>query len=150
MILTKADLGLLLRPESVWHPFRKPRFRIRIPELPESESLAWEGRLENLRQQCGCTAGAIGLGAFVLLSVAYSLHDNSPVDTLGLEAFVLRGAFLAAGLISSALIGKLLGLSVAQVRFRRACFELHKRLLAIEAVDSGPEGGRIRPWNPAS
>jgi len=134
VVRTEADLRLPLRVEGILHPFRKPPLLIRIPALSEPEARAWERRLENLRQQCGYTAGALATGAFVVLFVVCSLHKQldgtrqSPAGNIGTPR-----RFFVAGLILSALIGKFLGLSMARIRFRRTCVDMHKRVQAIEA-----------------
>jgi hypothetical protein len=134
VVRRKADLRLLLQSEGILHPFRRPPFLLRIPELPEPEAGAWEQRLEGLRQECGCTSGALALGAFVVLFLVYALHSSlSALDHLQPRVLLLGGAFFVAGLILSALIGKFLGLSMAGIRFRRTCSELHQRLQALEA-----------------
>lgn len=94
VIRTKADL-LLLKPVGILQPFRKPRLLIRAPKLSESEAHTWELRLQNLQEECGCTGAAVGVGAFVVLFVAYSLQNDLPLAGYPrLRAFVLQGLFL--------------------------------------------------------
>lgn len=134
VVREKDDLQQLLRPEGLMHPFRKPRLLIRTPCMAEPEARAWEWRLENLRQQCGCSAGALALGGFALAFLTVSLHNSSPaIGKLALRESLLDGVIFIGGLILSALIGKFIGLSVAMVRYRRTCLELQDRLRQLEA-----------------
>jgi len=128
VVRTADDLWKLLRPESVLHPFRKPRPLLQIPELPRREACLWEQRLDSLRQQCGCTSGAIAMGLFTILFVTYSALHISPASNWELASVAGQAAILVAGLIFSALIGKFVGLLAASLRFRRTCLALHQRL----------------------
>ncbi len=129
VVTSKDDLWLLLKREGILHPFRKPQPLIRIPALSKREAEAWERRLENLRQQCGCQSGAFALAAFAVLFVGYSLaNDVATASLLQLSDFARQGAILVAGLVVSALLGKFIGLWLASFRFRRTCLELHQRL----------------------
>jgi hypothetical protein len=122
------DIRELLRTEGMLHPFRKPRALIRIPELAPVEARAWEQRLENLRQQCGCTAGALAMGCFVIAFVVYSAwHSSTTPSPLTPAVLASQGAMLVIGLVLSALLGKFAGLLSASWRFRRACLELLER-----------------------
>lgn len=116
-----------MRPESLVHPFRKPPFRIGIPQLSVRENAAWENRLQELSSQCGCTAGTVGLTLFVLASLAYLLwiasRATADVPLHAGSSTALGGLFLA-GLIGSALLGKLIGLTFAMLRFRQTCRRL--------------------------
>jgi len=129
VVRTEADLQKLLQPEQLLHPFRKPQALIRVPGLLQSEAADWEKRLESFRQQCGCTAGAVAIGAFAVASVAYALRTGSiATDNLPSNSILLRAGVFVAGLVLSAVFGKLLGLSVAFLGYRRTCFQLMKRL----------------------
>ena len=136
-VRTEADLLQLMRSESALHPFRKPPIRLDIPTLNRAEAAAWQLRLEELRQHCGCTSGAVFLGAFLLANLAYVLGSavrpgfSLPATTKDLW---LTGIIFLAGLIISALFGKLLGLSVSAFRFRRTCRALQSRLHAAEGL----------------
>lgn len=140
VVHTEADLRKLLWPEQLFHPFRKPQVLIRVPELTQSEASDWERRLENFRKQCGCTAGAVAIGAFALASVAYALHSGSPATSNPLSSgLLLKAGVFVTGLILSAVFGKLLGLSAAMVRYRQTCFELMNRLQTIDAAPTVTE-----------
>jgi len=135
VIKTGDDIRELMRPEGPFHPFRKPRAFIRMPGLSPAEALAWEQRLENLRQRCGCTSGAVAMGLFAVLFTLHAVFD-SPLATSSpsLSDLWLRGGVFAVGLILSALAGKFLGLLSASLQFRRACHDLLYRPSAIWAV----------------
>ena len=135
MIRSEQDLLELLQRESILHPFRKPQALILVPQMDHSEAAAWENRLEHLRQQCGCTAGAIGLAVFAIASVAYILRTSSLSNSdFNADNLVLPSAIFLGGLIMSAALGKLLALSVAIIRYRRTCFELKRRLTGDPAL----------------
>ena len=128
VVRSKDDLWKMLQPESALHPFRKPRPVLQIPELPPQEAWLWEQRLDNLRQQCGCTSGALAMGLFVILFVTYSALNLSPAGNGELSSLAQEAAILIGGLICSALAGKFAGLLAASLRFRRTCLALHQRL----------------------
>jgi hypothetical protein len=132
IVRAEGDLLKLLQPEGRLHPSRKPTVLVRVPGLRDSEATAWEVRLENLRQQCGCAAGAIALGAFAIGGVVYALLQNSlALVNPPLTAILLQSGLFLVGLILSALLGKLLGLSLARIRYQRACLELQERLRSL-------------------
>jgi hypothetical protein len=134
VVYQQNDLRNILRPEGILHPFRKPRLLIRIPHMPESEAMAWESRLEELRQACGCSGGALSLGAFVFGFVAVSLVNGSAVTgNLQLREHLLLGGIFLSGVIVSSLLGKLIGLCLTQVRYRRVCLRLQDRLRQLDA-----------------
>ena len=129
VVRTTTDIEPLLTPESIVHPFRKPRLSLQIPQMALSEVTAWESCFEALRQQCGCSAGAIALGVFVLCFAAFSVRNSSPASgQMSVRALVLYAALFVVGTTMSALLGKFVGLTVTLIRYRRACFELQKRL----------------------
>ena len=131
---TKDDLHSLLRPEGIMHPFRKPQVLICMPQMAASEAKAWESRLESLRQQCGCSAGALAFCGFVFSFLIVSAHNNLlATGHPPLREFFAVGVVFLSGLILSALAGKFLGLTVARVRYRRTCFDLQERLRQLEA-----------------
>jgi hypothetical protein len=136
LIRTEADLLALMRPQSLLHPFRRPTALLDIPQLAADENAAWGHRLEYFRQQCGCTAAVIGLGVFTLASFAYVLAAALQTDP-GIEpdcqAILFNGALLVAGLILSALAGKLVGLTFSALRFRQSCRALQTRLKILQA-----------------
>lgn len=75
-----------------------------------------------------------GLGLFTLASLAYVLFmalQSNPDGEPDYEAILFNGTLLVSGLIFSAFTGKLIGLSIAAVRFRRTCRVLQQRLRTI-------------------
>jgi hypothetical protein len=135
VIKTKDEIQQLLRAEGLLHPLRRPRVLIRMPGISHEEAQAWEQRLEELRQQCGCTSGAISLGLFVVLFTLHAVLD-SPLATAGpcLSDLCLQAGIFAFGLILSALAGKFMGLLSSSLQFRRACHELMHRPSAIRVL----------------
>jgi hypothetical protein len=132
IVRTEADLQALMRPQSVIHPFRKPEFRLALMHLRTDENAAWQDRLESFRTRCGCTAGAIGLLLYVLSSVIYLvgiLSGRLPGAALNRESTAWMSVLFFVGLVASALIGKLLGLSFAAFRFHQTCRTLRVRIM---------------------
>ncbi len=129
VVRNPADLRMLCRPSAILRPFRKARLLVRIPQLSAAESLAWERRLDPLAQECGCNAGTIAVGVFLLLDVAAVFLCNIPGDVrLPIRTYLIWAACFLAGLILSALMGKLIGQTLAALRLRRACQELELQL----------------------
>ena len=135
LIRTETDLLALMRPQSLLHPFRKPPALFDIPQLAADENAAWGHRLEYFRQQCGCAATVIGLGVFTLASLAYvlpaALQTNPGIEP-EYQAILFNGALLVAGVVLSALTGKLIGLTLSALRFRQTCRALQARLLSLQ------------------
>lgn len=129
MVRTPADLRILLRPQAILRPFHKPSVLVRIPQLSPAESQAWQERLEPLTQECGCNAGALAVGIFLVLAVVAALFSNTPDDVrFPWQTYLIGSACFLAGLILSAFIGKLIGQALAALRLRRACQELETEL----------------------
>lgn len=136
LIRTEADLLVLLRRQSLFHPFRKPPSLLDIPEFSADENAVWSQRLEYFRQQCGCTAAVIGIGAFLLATLVYvlaeALQPNLPSGT-GHQEVLFGSVSFSLGLILSTLLGKLVGLTFAARRFRRTCRAIQTRLRVFQA-----------------
>lgn len=133
LIRTEAELLTLMRPESPRHPFRKPPILLRLPELTDNDNAAWSRHLDDLAGQCGCTAALIGLGIFTsatLLYVVITALQTPPGSGTDIQTLLLNGGLFLAGLILSTLIGKLIGLSIAALRFRRSCRIIQGQLRA--------------------
>jgi hypothetical protein len=136
VVRTKDDLQTLLRSDNFLKSIRKPQLLIRIPNMAVSESKSWEWRLESLRQECGCSSGALGVFGFAFFVVSYLLYTNSPaVRDLRTGVLALYGGVFVAGLALSAVIGKFIGLRISAIRFRQTCFKLHERLRMLENED---------------
>src|ERR1700744_3179846 len=68
VVRSPADLRMLLRPQAILRPFHKPSVLVRIPGLSPAESQSWEQRLTPLAQECGCNAGTIAVGLFLVIA----------------------------------------------------------------------------------
>ncbi|MGA2887269.1 MAG: hypothetical protein ABSE51_04405 [Terracidiphilus sp.] len=137
IVRNPADLHMLLRPRAILRPFNKPGILVRIPEFSPSHAQAWERRLEPLTQECGCNHGVVAVGAFLLLSVVAAFLAKTPDDVrLPLETYLLWSGCFVAGLILSAIAGKLFGQILAAFRLRRACRELEAELNLLRNAKS--------------
>jgi hypothetical protein len=132
-----ADLRMLLRPRAILKPFDKPQLLVRIPQFNAEETKEWERRLTPLTQECGCTAGMVALGVYLLVIVAVAAFANVPDDVRQpLLTYLAWGGGFVVGLIASAVIGKTYGQCVAALRLHRACIDLEEQLaLRIVAGD---------------
>lgn len=134
VIRSEQDLLPLVGAPAARTPWRRPRLLIRVAPMEEGEARAWEARLEGLRQQCGCTAGAVAMCAFVLCCVLFAAYSEPAAGahpTVGELAF--KGGLFIAGLILSAVGGKGLGLSMSRRRHRQTCLMLQQRLRELTA-----------------
>src|ERR1700749_5000846 len=126
VIDTDEKLLAICRSESLLHPFRKPMFKLRLPSISTADNLFWESRLDALRHECGGASPASALILFTLASLAWVVvsaaeHPSGAAGRLSLHAFLLDIGMFSAGLVSSAMVGKVAGLSLAALRFRRTC-----------------------------
>jgi hypothetical protein len=136
LIRNKLDVAALMREQSPAHPFRRPAALLDIPALPPEENAAWGSRLDYWRGQCGCTTAIVGLGVFTLASVVYVLVLALQTTAAGepdYATILVNGVVFLAGLILSTLVGKLIGLTLATLRFRQICRLLEVRLAALKA-----------------
>jgi hypothetical protein len=134
LIRSQDDVLAIMRPGSLLHPFRRPAALLDVPELSAGESADWADRLARLRNACGCTAAVIGLGAFTLASVLFVLaaaRRTAPSSEPDYPTILFNGLLFFAGVIVSTLLGKLVGLSLATLRFRRTCRALQVRLATL-------------------
>ncbi|PYL09041.1 MAG: hypothetical protein DME33_05620 [Verrucomicrobia bacterium] len=133
IVRTNDDLQQFMRSEGTQRRFRKLRLVIQVPQMTDPEARSWESRLERLRQECGCSTGALGLCLFTLISVKYALYNSSACATVPkLGTLLLNGVTFVTGLILSAVAGKFIGLWIAASRFQRICLELQQRLRNLE------------------
>jgi hypothetical protein len=135
LIHTERDLMGLMRSESLLHPFRKQPALLAIPQLQAGENAAWSQRLEYFRQQCGCVAAMIGLSIFMLgcfIHVLVVALQTNPANEPDYRAVLFNGASFFVGLMFSALLGKLVGLTFANLRFRQTCRALQFRLMNLQ------------------
>ena len=129
VVRSPADLRMLLRPQAILRPFHKPSVLVRIPGLSPAESQTWEQRLTPLAQECGCNAGTIAVGFFLLIAVLSVFFFNIPGDVrFPMRTYLIGSACFVAGLILSAFLGKLTGQGLAALRLRSACRELEIEL----------------------
>ncbi len=116
----------------------------RIPQFNAEEAKAWELRLTPLTQECGCTAGTVALGIYLLLVVAVAAFADVPDDVRQpLVTYLVWGGGFFAGLIASALLGKVFGQGMPALRLHRACIELESQLeLRMVAGNQAKGNGR--------
>lgn len=88
----------------------KVRIEKAIAQAPTQDRDSLRARLERLQRSCGCLTGAAAMLFGALAVVAYVITSTS--DPLPVWLLV------PAALIASAAIGKVIGLSAAQVRLR--------------------------------
>ena len=133
-IRSEVDLIELIElPHSggFFHLLRKPPVRLELPMLSAHENAAWQDRLDQLQQECGCRAAAAGLAAFVLAGIAWVLFAALQPNRGEAPDYSVIGMYSAAfvaGLILCTLLGKLAGLALAHVRYRRTCRALLQAL----------------------
>jgi hypothetical protein len=137
VVATPADLLALAKAESLLHPFRKPPLRLRFASMAADETAAWQARLDHYAGQCGCAEATVGIAAYILASVICmvtlaSRGGHSLAFQVG--PFLAYACVFCAGLVASALVGKLIGLAIAARGFERACRALASRLGEPEAV----------------
>jgi hypothetical protein len=124
LIRSEADVLELTGACSLRHPFRRPPALLDIPQLLAEDNAAWGQRLEYFRQQCGCMAAMAGLGAFTLSSLAYVVAvalQSNPGAEPDYQAVWFNSTLLVVGVVLSAFLGKLIGLTFAALRFRATC-----------------------------
>jgi hypothetical protein len=110
------------------------RLQLALQALPAHEAVAVKRRLEDLRTDCGCRLGSIVMlgvtGMWVARAVLAPVPGRSWPYTVALGLLVL---------FTSTLIGKLLGIALARMRFHVAVRSLRRRV-----QDAGLcRGGRV-------
>ena len=129
VVRSPADLRMLLRPQAILRPFHKPSVLVRIPGLSPAGCQAWQERLTPLAQECGCNAGTLAVGLFLVIAVLAVFFFNIPDDVrFPMRTYLIGSTGFVAGLILSAFLGKLIGQGLAALRLRRACRELEIEL----------------------
>jgi hypothetical protein len=100
-----------------------------LGSLPVDEVTAWNQGLERHRRDCGCRVGSIimlsGTGLWIFYSFLSPAAGRSWQRSIGMGLFVL---------LVSGLVGKLIGLAVARVRFNLMVRSLRKRTCAETVV----------------
>lgn len=125
IIHAASDLQEILGTSNgVWIK-QKPRLLIRVRNVPVAQGQRWEAQLEELRSDCGCTAGAITVAVYSTILVLFCLTDQtSPPTVTVLERF----AGWMVGLMAVGCAGKAVGIYRARARYRRVCLEILKCL----------------------
>ena len=103
------------------------RLRTYLKSLPADEAAAWEQRLEWHRRDCGCRVGSVVLLSTIAVWIVYSFLSLSVRPwqrSVGIGILIL---------FASGLVGKLIGLGLAQVRFNLTVRRLRKRICAETA-----------------
>lgn len=93
-----------------------------LSSLPPDEEIAWKRRLELLRRDCGCHVGGIVMLSFTAAWVVYSFL--SPPHGRSWQHWIEIGLLV---LVASAVIGKLIGIALARVRFNLTIRGLRRR-----------------------
>ena len=108
-----------------------------LGSLPVNEVTAWKYRLEHHRRDCGCRVGAI---VMLTVTATWIVHSfMSPVLGRSWQLTTLIGLVV---LSVSGLIGKLMGLILARVRFYLTVRGLRRRVYAGNTAQVTGEGCR--------
>jgi len=131
--VVRCEIDLIELPHvgSFFHPFRKPPVRLELPMLSARENATWQDRLDQLEHECGCRAAVAALAAFVIAGIAWVLFAALQPDrgeAPDYSAIGMYSAAFVAGLILCNLLGKLAGLALAHLRYRRTCRALLQAL----------------------
>jgi hypothetical protein len=119
-----ALLGLHDHPR-ILRSRRASTFRLLLPDLPLAERSAWEAAALRFQRDCGCSTGAFfALGSAAIVAIREMLH-STPIGVGSLLGSALR---VGAAMFAMGLIGKLVGLAAARVRFRRATTRVLRQL----------------------
>jgi len=100
-----------------------------LGSLPEGEVTAWKQRLERYRGDCGCRVGSLIMLSVTGAWIFYSFL--SPAAGRYWQRSIWMGLLV---LLVSGLVGKLIGLALARVRFNLTVRNLRKRTCAETVV----------------
>jgi hypothetical protein len=116
IIKSKSDLrGLLVDNKSP-----KELIKLEIRGLTEDELVSWQTKLNSFVNECGCSLGAKFMLGFVTIYLAIIVvWPNLIAETL-LYKILIGFAIL----ISGAIIGKVMGITMAKINFRKSCKQL--------------------------
>jgi len=133
VIRSATDLERLLRVTTTRRRrIGESRFTVSIPGLSEDQRLGAERTLNTYARACGCTyGGAAALATFAAAIVYAAITFDH--RTWWQMILVLLSAMVFVALSAGA--GKLVGVFVARVRFRRECI----RLIQLVPADSRSE-----------
>ena len=109
--------------------------QVYLKSLPVHEAVVVKQRLDDLRGDCGCHVGSI-----VMLSVTTSWIVHTLLLPVAGRSWQRTIAIGLVVLIGSALIGKLLGLGLARVRFHLTARGLRRKVVCT-ATSTQPLGG---------
>lgn len=99
---------------------RKHTVALDLPMLSGEETALWQSRLDKFRKDCGCTAGALALFASFMTALLFVFFQPGGIFTT-----TWREAVFAIGFVIGATIaGKIFGLWLARIRFKRSVSEL--------------------------
>jgi hypothetical protein len=123
-IRTPADLRtVILQVRRSLFAHRK--FVVRLDTLSDAECSEWETKLNGYQRDCGCGSGALCALAAAGIVITAQVVSASSITVWALAMTGLQAAF--AGILFG-LVGKLGGLVLAKLRFRRACGRLLDRV----------------------
>jgi hypothetical protein len=104
------------------------RLQTSLASLPEDEVIAWRQRLERHRRDCGCRVGSLIMLSVTGAWISYSFLSHPA------GRYWHRSIWMGLSvLFVSGLVGKIVGLAIARVRFNLTVRDLRKRTCA-EAV----------------
>jgi hypothetical protein len=119
-IKSKTDLqGLLADNRS-----QKELTKLEIKGLSDDELLSWQIKLNSFVNECGCSLGAKFMFAFVAIYLAIIVVWPDLI-VQGLLYKILIGIAI---FFSGAIIGKVIGIKMAKINFRKSCKQLMVKL----------------------
>ena len=127
VLSTVADVEALLASARSFFGIEKQRHVVlRVPDLPARDSLVVETRLNEWAHDCGCRAGAL-LTSLALASYLVFLFVTAGSVRHWRLGDALRGALVC---LAAALVGKVVGLALARIRFVKELRLLRARIHA--------------------
>jgi hypothetical protein len=130
VLRTIRDVEELYEHTSMKPLFSKFKIQLEIPIDSETERHSWQTQLNKYKNDCGCSTGAIFLSVTLVIMIVLAVFTafNSPMTaTIKLSLIGIPVVFF------SALVGKILGLIIAHLKFRRVCGKLLERLKTTAA-----------------
>lgn len=138
ILRTVRDVEDLLENKPIGPLFSKEMIRFEIPGMSEKENDSWQVRLNAYKNDCGCSTGAAFccIALIVVIVLVCITAFSSPItSTLKVVAFGMVAIFLIG------LVGKMLGLFIARLRFKRGCAKLLEQLKQHNAARLHEIGG---------
>ena len=125
VIRSVGDIQKLLASPRVAKQLPRAGLVIAIPGLDETTKDEFQRQLNRYVRACGCTAGGatflVASAVFIVYAIGVALNDTWADRLLTILAGLIGVPILAA-------MGKLLGLYVARLRFRRSCARVIRSL----------------------